>query len=95
LVFYYYFVLINAMSCWEGEAWRETRIRERRIIYSVQIEICEIVDYDTDLTDVLKEKLALPKSNIKEPIYLGDLPFPIRVNDDDPSDDSWVNQLKS
>lgn len=83
------------MSCWEGYASREIRIKGKRIIYSVPIEICEIKAYDSDFTYVMKEKLALPKVNITEPIYLGAQTFSIQALDDDPSDDSWMSVLKS
>ena len=83
------------MSCWEGEAWRKTKIRGKRIIYSISIEICEIEAFDPGLTEVLKEKLAQPRVKITEPIYFGNLPFSIQVYEDNPSDDSWMNGLKS
>lgn len=83
------------MSCWDGEAWRVIRMGNRRVLYSVSIDICEIKGYDANLTEVLKEKFAIPKVNISGPVYFKDLPFSIQNNDDDnPSDDSWVNQLK-
>lgn len=83
------------MSCWEGYTSRETRIKGKKIIYSVQIEICEIKDYDSDFSEVLKQQLALPKVNISGAIYLGGQSFSIQVLDDDPSGDSLMGVLKS